>query len=64
MFLRAKFIQLEADKPVVILNKEDAAELGVKPLERVELSFKDQKIIGIVNVARRIVKEGEIGLFQ
>jgi len=64
MFLRAKFLQLEADKPVVILNREDAAEIGVKPLERVELSFKKSKLVAIVNVARKIVMEGEIGLYE
>ncbi|MEM5871315.1 MAG: thymidine phosphorylase, partial [Candidatus Aenigmatarchaeota archaeon] len=64
MFLRAKFLQLEADKPIVIINKEDAAELGIKPMERVELSFRNQKIVGIVNIARRIIKPGEIGLYE
>jgi AMP phosphorylase len=64
MFLRAKFLQLEADKPVVILNREDAAELGVKPLERVELCFKGNRVVAIVNIARRIIREGEIGLFE
>lgn len=64
MFLRAKFIQLEADKPIVILNREDAAELGVKPLERVELCFRNTRLVAIVNVAKRIVREGEIGLYE
>lgn len=64
MFLRAKFLQLEADKPIVILNREDAEEMGVKPLERVELDFKDKKIIAIVNIAGRIVREGDIGLYE
>ncbi|MEE9323035.1 MAG: AMP phosphorylase [Candidatus Aenigmarchaeota archaeon] len=64
MFLRAKFLQLEADKPIVILNKEDAEEMGVRPLERVELIFEKKKIIAIVNIAGRIVREGEIGLYE
>jgi len=64
MILRAKFIQLEADKPVIILNREDAAELGVKPLERVELCFKENRLVAIVNIAKRIVREGEIGLYE
>ncbi len=64
MFLRAKFLQLEADKPIVILNREDAEEMGVKPLERVELCFERKKIIAIVNIAGKIVREGEIGLYE
>jgi len=64
MLLRTKFLELEADKPIVILNKEDADELGVKPLERVELSFGKKRIVAIVNVAKKIVREGEIGLYE
>ena len=64
MFLRAKFLQVEAEKPIVILNREDAEELGVKPLERVELNFGKKKIMAIVNVASRMVREGEIGLYE
>ncbi len=64
MFLRAKFLQLEAEKPIIILNSDDAEELGVKPLERVELVFKKKKLIAITNVGRKIVREGEIGLYE
>ncbi|MCX6817244.1 MAG: AMP phosphorylase [Candidatus Aenigmarchaeota archaeon] len=64
MFLRAKFLQLEADKPVAIFNIEDAAELGIKPLDRVELSFGKDKVVAIVNIAKKIVREGEIGLYE
>jgi anaerobic selenocysteine-containing dehydrogenase len=56
MLLRTKFLELEAEKPIVILNKDDAEDLGVKPLERVELSFKRKKIVAIVNVAERKVR--------
>jgi AMP phosphorylase len=64
MILRAKFLQLEADKPVVILNSEDADELGIRPMERVELSFKNKKLVAIANVAKRIIRQGEIGLYE
>ncbi|NIP40411.1 MAG: hypothetical protein GTN39_02730, partial [Candidatus Aenigmarchaeota archaeon] len=43
---------------------DDAEELGVKPLERVELVFKKKKLIAITNVGRKIVREGEIGLYE
>lgn len=64
MLLRVKFLELEAEKPIVILNKDDAEDLGVKPMERVELSFKKKKIVAIVNTAERMVREGEIGLYE
>jgi len=64
MLLRAKFLELEAEKPIVILNRDDADDLGIKPLERVELSFGRKRIVAIVNVAEKIVREGEIGLYE
>lgn len=64
MNLKAKPLELEAQKPIVILNKEDAGELDVRPLDRVELSYKGRKITGIVNVAQRFVRQGEIGLYS
>ncbi len=63
MDLKAKPLELEAKKPIVILNREDAGELDVRPLDRVELSCRGRKATGIVNVAERFVKQGEIGLY-
>lgn len=63
MDLKARPLELEAKKPIVILNREDAGELDVRPLDRVELSYKGRKATAIVNVAERFVKQGEIGLY-
>ena len=64
MMLKAKILGLEADKPVVILNKDDAAEIGVRPLDRVELRLRGKRGTSIVNVATRFMKAGEIGLLS
>lgn len=64
MLLRAKFLQVEAEKPVVILNEDDAEELGVRPMERVRLAFRGKKLIAIANIAVKIVRKGEIGLYE
>jgi len=64
MLLRAKFLQLEADKPIVVFNREDAEDLGLKPMDRVQISFGKKKVIAIANIAGRIVMEGEIGLYE
>jgi AMP phosphorylase len=63
MFLKAKPLYVEAKKPVVVLNKEDADELDVKVLDRVELSYGGKKEIAIVNITQRFIKPGEIGLY-
>jgi len=64
MFLKARPLEIEALKPIVILNKEDADELDVRPLERVELTANNKKLTAIVNVAEVFVLRGEIGLSE
>jgi AMP phosphorylase len=63
LFLKAKPLYVEAKKPIVILNKDDADELDVKALDRVELSYNGKREIAIVNITQRFVKPGEIGLY-
>jgi len=62
MLLKVKSLRLEAKRPIVILNEEDAAELDVKPLDRVELRAGRKREIAIVNVAEKMVLHGSIGL--
>jgi AMP phosphorylase len=64
LFLKARLLELEAKKPIVILNKEDAEELGVKALDRVELDPDGKEVIAIVNVAEKFISKGEIGLYD
>ena len=64
MLLKARILGLEAEKPVIILNKEDAAEIDVRPLDRVELKLRGKRGTSIVNVATRFIKDGEIGLLS
>lgn len=64
MFLKALELHLEAEKPIVILNKSDAEELDVRPLDRVEIVFKNKKLVGTVNIAKKFVKPGYIGLYE
>ena len=63
IILKAKILGLEAEKPIVILNKEDAEEIDVKPLDRVELLHNRHKATAIVNIATHFIGIGEIGLY-
>ncbi len=63
MFLRARPLEFEALKPIVVLNKNDAEDIGVKALDRVELFFNGIKLTAIVNISRRMMPQGEIGLY-
>ncbi len=64
MQLRVRLLPLEAEKPIVVLNKEDADEIDVRPLERVRIRYNHHNFIAIVNTTERMVKEGEIGLYE
>ena len=48
MLLIAKPLQFEANRPIIVLNKDDAEELDVKALERVEVSFDSYDSFGIL----------------
>ena len=62
--LKAKKLKLEAKKPIVILNGYDAAEMDLKPLERVELRYRNSRIMAIVNIAEKFVSKGYIGIYE
>lgn len=51
-------------KPIVILNERDAEDLGVRGMDRVTISYGNQKITAIVNITNTLVKKGEIGIYE
>jgi AMP phosphorylase len=63
--LVSKCLDIDAGKkPIVILNKEDAEELGVNPLDRINIFLKNRKFACIVNISKDFVKSGEIALYK
>jgi AMP phosphorylase len=65
MRLKAKLIGISSGgKPIVLLNKEDAAELGVRGLDRVTVKYDKTEVIAIVNITSTLVNRGEIGIFE
>lgn len=65
MKLKVKFLKLETGgKPIVIINKEDAEDLGIRGLSRVVVKFGDKKLTAITNVTTEIVEENEIGVTE
>ena len=63
MFLKVRPLEFEARRPTVILNSLDADSLGVKALDRVELSVGNKKVVALVTVAEHFMQEGQIGLY-
>ncbi|MCD6371287.1 MAG: AMP phosphorylase [Candidatus Aenigmarchaeota archaeon] len=65
MKLKVKYLGIEAGgKPIVILNKADAEELGIKSLGRVKIRYKNKRATGIVNIGISVVESGEIGIYE
>ena len=65
MKLSSKFLGLETGgKSIVILNKEDASELGIRSLGRVRLQFKKKELTAIVNISTRFISRNFIGVSE
>src|SRR4030042_541185 len=64
MIFKVKVLGLEAKRPIVFLHKEDAKELNVRPLDRVEIKVNEKKVVAIVNLTDSFVNEGEVGIYQ
>ncbi len=64
MMLKVKTLGMEAGgKPIVVLNVNDADELGIRSLGRVRLKNK-KELTAIVNVATRNIPKGVIGVYE
>ncbi len=63
MFLRIRPLEFEARRPTAIMNSADADSLGLKPLDRIELSAHNKRAVAIVNIAENFMQQGEIGLY-
>ncbi len=65
MKLKVKLLDLEAGgKFIVVLNREDAEDLGVSGLSRVRILSGGRELTAIVNVAARSIAEGYIGVYD
>ena len=64
MISRVRIYPIETGKPIVVMNEEDAKDLGVFTSGRVEIVFKENIITAIVDTTKTFVKSGEIGIFD
>ncbi|MFH1432270.1 MAG: AMP phosphorylase [archaeon] len=60
--LKAHFMDFEPGIPVVIMNAEDAHELGLRPYDRVEITYKETTKTAYIETTHTLVNKGEIGL--
>ncbi len=64
--MSVKCFDIETGKLIVILNELDAKQLGILPLDRVEVlnSKSGKRITALADVTNSMVKENEIGLLK
>jgi AMP phosphorylase len=65
MNLKVKFLGLETGgKPIVILNKTDADDLGIISLGRVKVQKNKEKVTAIVNITTKVIQKGYVGVSE
>jgi len=65
MRLKVSLLDLESGgKFIVVLNREDAEDLGVSGLSRVKLSCRGKEVTAIVNVAFESIMRGYVGVYN
>jgi AMP phosphorylase len=63
--LKVRLVDIETGgKNVALVNKEDAAELGIHTTDRVNIERDGRKQIFIVEVTKNMMRPGEIGLLD
>ena len=61
--LKAKPLDMEAGKCIVVLHEDDAEELGHFPGDRIKLTTPKGTVVAIANATGRMVQRGELGTF-
>ncbi|MDY6773565.1 MAG: AMP phosphorylase [Candidatus Nanohaloarchaea archaeon] len=62
MRLEVEQVDMETNAPIVIMNERDAEELGVNPLDRVQISRDGEEVVGIVDITEEMVDKGKLGV--
>jgi AMP phosphorylase len=64
MELTAEELDIAAHSPTVLFNAADAEELGIHPLDRVQIRSDDRTYVGIVEITEGLLPEGTVGVTQ
>lgn len=61
--LKAKPLDMETGRNIIVLHEKDALEIGLFAGDRVKLSTQKKTIVAIANETKRLVQPGEFGAF-
>ncbi len=62
MKLKAKYVDVDTGELTALLNDDDAAELGLREMDRVRITHEGNSAVAIVNTSDTVIQRGEIGL--
>jgi len=61
---KVRIYEIETGKPIVVLNEEDTAELGIHISDRIKIHKGSNAVTAIVDTTTSFVKPGEIAIFK
>ncbi len=65
MILKTKLTGIESGGPfVVMLNPQDAAEMGIHSTDRIKISNNGREAVCIVDIAKVWVNKGDVGVYK
>ncbi len=62
MKFKVKLVDITTGKKAVLLNQNDALNLGVRPYDRIKVKTSKKELTAIVNITNSYVNQGEIGV--
>ncbi|MDH5449000.1 MAG: AMP phosphorylase [Candidatus Bathyarchaeota archaeon] len=62
--LKAKIIDLEVGKRMILLHEKDVQEIGILAHDWVKITFGKRKAVAFVDTTKSYLKQGEIGIFR
>jgi AMP phosphorylase len=62
MKLKARYVDVDTGELTALLNDDDAAELGLREMDRVRITHEGTNVVAIVNTSDTVIQRGEIGL--
>ncbi len=62
--LRTRLLDIEVGSFDIVLNEEDARDLGIHPKDRVKIFSDSMSAVAIVNTTKTFVPKGEIGVVR
>ncbi|MFH1424468.1 MAG: AMP phosphorylase [archaeon] len=62
--LKTKLLDIEAGKPIVLLNREDATDMSLHIADRVRVGVRGKTQTAIVDISDKFIKPGEVGIFD